>query len=57
MTWHEDTGSTTTTSFEYSYPPGVLADLDTAMTAVTNEASTCVFTYWLTDPGNCVPVP
>ena len=57
MTWHDTVGPATTTAFEFGLPPAVLVDLDTAMTAVMNEASTCTFTYWLTDPGDCVPVP
>ena len=55
-TWHAESGSTTT-SYEFSFPPLVLLDLDTAMMAITTEATTCGFLYWLTDPGDCVPVP
>jgi hypothetical protein len=56
MAWHLGSASILT-EYEFPYPPTALVDLDTAMGAIWTEAQTCTFTYWMVDPGDCVPVP
>ena len=55
MTWHELPVSFTTL-YEYADPPAPLVALDQAVYEIMEEAVFCSFTYWLVDPGNCVPV-
>jgi hypothetical protein len=54
MTWHEISVSFTT-EYEYGNPPAPLVSLDQAVREIMDEAEDCIFSYWLLDPGNCVP--
>jgi len=54
MTWHEISVSFAT-EYDYGDPPPPLVSLDQAMRAIMEEAEDCTFSYWLLDPGNCVP--